>query len=307
MICLILGFFLAIQCYSQEKQVNRKLEEILDNVRDRKNASIDESVLYKTQNHNYVLSRVETWITDSLTEVRIKALKILNNVATVSDNQSVRQKTVSLFLSVYGDQNSKVVNLSGDCLINYRYPDYDEASKNLVKKYVSQKSFGYANWLKIAGFLNLNDLTSVIKEKIYAGTLSQKDKFAAYLALARMGDGEATDYCLNSIKAAGINSSVVYDLLPDLVYTRQHKCFDYLIEILENNEPLCESANPNTSGRILCGYRIMEFLAPVIEKFPLQTSSSGDLLSGDYKQALKLVREWFKANPGYTIKTDRLR
>jgi hypothetical protein len=252
-----------------------------------------------------VLSQVENWLKDSVSEVRVKALKIFNNIATASDKQSVRQRVVNLLLSVYGDQHPKVVNLSGNFLVHFTYPDYDETSKNLIRNYISQQSFGYANLLKIAGFLNLTDLSPVIKEKVYAGVLSQKDRFVAYLALARMGEGDATDYCLNSIKSAGINSNVVYDLLPDLIYTRQRKCFDYLVDILQNNEPLCESANPNTSGKILCGYRIMEFLAPVIENFPLKTSVSGDIAVSDYQLALTQTREWFKANPEYIIKTDK--
>jgi hypothetical protein len=49
----------------------------------------------------------------------------------------------------------------------------------------------------------------------------------------------------------------------------------------------------------------MEFLAPVIENFPLKTSVSGDIAVSDYQLALTQTREWFKANPEYIIKTDK--
>ena len=54
-----------------------------------------------------------------------------------------------------------------------------------------------------------------------------------------------------------------------------------------------------------CGYRIMEYLAPVIKDFPLKTDASGDVITKDYEHALMQVREWLK-NKGehYVIETN---
>jgi hypothetical protein len=49
----------------------------------------------------------------------------------------------------------------------------------------------------------------------------------------------------------------------------------------------------------------MEYLAPVIENYPLKIRGSGDIDTKDYKEALNTVRKWFKKKNGnYEIRKD---
>jgi hypothetical protein len=47
---------------------------------------------------------------------------------------------------------------------------------------------------------------------------------------------------------------------------------------------------------MICGYRMMEFLAPIIIDFPYGVTASGDLNTGDYESALLITRDWLKNN-----------
>lgn len=119
-----------------------------------------------------------------------------------------------------------------------------------------------------------------------------------------MGDQEAIDYLLRKLQSAPINDNFIYDFAPDLVYTRQPEIFDFLERIIQSDEQNCLPADPDASGKILCGYRVMEYIAPVIENYPLPTDEFGELEVDDYKTALQQVRVWFTQNEGYVIKRD---
>ena len=124
------------------------------------------------------------------------------------------------------------------------------------------------------------------------------------LALARMGDNYALEDVLKRIRKLPVNDDVVYQVFPDLVYTRQRATFDVLLQALNSDETNCESANAEVERKIPCAYRVMEMLAPAIQSYPLKVDESGDIDTNDYTEALKTVRDWFRANGNYIIRTD---
>ena len=136
-------------------------------------------------------------------------------------------------------------------------------------------------------------------------SLSGRDRWTAQLALARLGDQEALATVLARAKQQPVNDDVVYELLPDLVYTRQKAAIDYLVTIVHSEEKNCQSADPEAEQRILCGYRVLELLAPVIQDFPLTVDASGDLAVRDYPKALEEARRWLKEHADYQITTGQ--
>jgi hypothetical protein len=145
-----------------------------------------------------------------------------------------------------------------------------------------------------------NDLYNLSQD----ASQSRKDRWAAMLALARMNDQQAIDDVLNRVKRMPVGDAVVYEVFPDLVYTRRPEAVSYLVEALNNDAKNCESANSDDTERIPCAYRVMEMLAPIIENYPLKQNASGDIETYDYPMALQTVREWFKINKAYKILRD---
>jgi hypothetical protein len=120
-----------------------------------------------------------------------------------------------------------------------------------------------------------------------------------------MGEEQAINDVMSRVKRMPVGDAVVYEIFPDLVYTRSREAISYLLETLNSDAKACESADPERPTRIPCAYRVMEMLAPAIEKYPLKLSESGDVVTSDYPAALAQVREWFKANAGFKIVDDR--
>jgi hypothetical protein len=102
-----------------------------------------------------------------------------------------------------------------------------------------------------------------------------------------------------------VNDEVVYQIYPDLVYTRQKEIVALLIGQLNSDVKNCESADAERPANIPCAYRVMEMLAPAIEGYPVKLDASGDIDAKDYTEALQKVRTWFKEHPDYKISKDK--
>ena len=55
--------------------------------------------------------------------------------------------------------------------------------------------------------------------------------------------------------------------------------------------------------RILCGYRLLEYIAYTIVDFPIVVDEDQEAQIDDYEQALLDVRSWFSQNPKYELVT----
>ncbi|UII27533.1 hypothetical protein LVD15_03620 [Fulvivirga maritima] len=115
------------------------------------------------------------------------------------------------------------------------------------------------------------------------------------LALSRMGDEASAQKIIGILENLPVNDNLVYELVPDLVYTRNKTAFDYLFTIINSNENNCTSADPDNEAAILCGYRVMEYLAPHLTAQPLP-AEDGELAVDNYEQALQELRAWYTVN-----------
>ncbi len=159
--------------------------------------------------------------------------------------------------------------------------------------------------LLVAGYLKLEALTAHLQQVKNDPAHDGRMRWCATLALARMDNEEALDFILSVVRQQAVNDRVVYRYFPDLIYTRQRKAFDYLVKELFNNNKNCHSPNPDVSTEMVCGYRIMEMLAPVIKNYPLAVTASGSILTKSYDSALETVRKWFtKQADTYEIISD---
>jgi len=68
----------------------------------------------------------------------------------------------------------------------------------------------------------------------------------------------------------------------------------------------CLSANADSEENILCGYRVLEYIAPVMINFPLPIDEFSELEIDDYEAGLSEVRQWMADQDGeYELVMDR--
>jgi hypothetical protein len=76
---------------------------------------------------------------------------------------------------------------------------------------------------------------------------------------------------------------------------------DFMLREILSDEKRCRSSNPDKEEEIICAFKIIEMVAPVIENFPVKITSYGEADIDDFDHTLNSVREWIMLNKKYTI------
>jgi hypothetical protein len=252
-----------------------------------------------------LLKALPAYLNDTLPLVRSKAAALVRTVGVKSAVSSVRAQAVQHLVIAAKDKDSGNAGLALTYLTNFKKSDFASTQQDTLYAMFKSKSAHTNKLIRLLGYVGVsqskNDLYALSQE----GSAGRADRWAALLALSRMGEEQAINDVMSRVKRTPVGDAVVYEIFPDLVYTRSREAISYLLETLNSDAKACESADPERPTRIPCAYRVMEMLAPAIEKYPLKLSESGDVVTSDYPAALAQVREWFKANAGFKIVDDR--
>ncbi len=275
-----------------QSSLQLQLTEYMQKVRSEKMPPVAPQNLYQNNQPNEMLTYLKDYYNDSITDVRRKAYYLTYRTG-IENKQSAQQSIIQLTDGL-NDENTGIAGSVLDYLKEFRNTDFTEEARKRIADLLRQEMPHYKKLIKITGFLNLQEQKDYLKTMLlnqeYSGN---SERWAINLALARMGDADAINFCLSTVKQMPVNDDLIYEIVPDLIYTRQKQIIDYLITLLMSDEKNCYSANPESAGKIRCGYRIMEYLAPVIKNFPLQTDPGGEIVTKNYKEALKISRDWF--------------
>ena len=300
LILLFLAFVL--NGFSQSKSaVSRAVESI-------KKGHLSSKSIDKVVNNisNNGLENIVQFANDSIIENKTSAYILISLVARKTADLNIKEKCIDLFIGGLSSNETVIAARCADIITNYSKDILTQSQKKSIYKVAVGLRVKKPEILRYIGYIggeeSVRALNNIVKTD---SLLTNIEKWNLKLALAKCGEITELDYCLNKVKSIPVNDDVVYELLPDLVYTGQRKAIDYLVDILLSNEKNCNSANVEIDQKILCGYRVMEFLACVIVDFPINFDDSGELATDDYVASLKQCREWINQNRNsYIIKAD---
>ncbi|MDX9694675.1 MAG: hypothetical protein RBT49_02695 [Bacteroidales bacterium] len=289
-----------------DKSISEKLNSYMISVRAEQYNPNPDKELLNEKNAEKLLSLLESYYNDSLAKVRLQAYYLTYKTTYKSINNKNRTDAVYRLVNALKDPDAGNVGNVADWLTNFKTIDFTSVSKDSLITVLHNPASNSDKIIKHVAFAGMIDQVDYLQHCLTNKTYKKsKDTWAAHLALARFGVESEIDYCVNQVKNQAVNDDMIYELIPDLIYTRQRKAFDYILTILNSTQKNCCSANPENPQKIECGYRVMEYLAPVIKNFPLEIDSTGELLTNDYVNALKTLRNWFKENEQtYEIITD---
>ena len=253
-----------------------------------------------------IIKEAQPYLADTLSNVRSFAYELIHASGKTSNEKEVRQAAVLNLVPGCKDKGAGIPGKTGKYLQQYGRDDFSAAAKDSISAIIKHGTDYLENVLLVAGYLNLANTMADIRVVFTNPRQNDKTKWAGHLALSRMGDEAETSYCIRVMQARPMNNAIIYNMAPGLIYTHQKAACDYLVTILNSNDKNCLSPNPDNGGQIVCGYRVMEFLAPVIVDFPLQTIDGlNQIKTNNYETALETTRAWFKTKAGnYSIKTD---
>lgn len=296
-IIVALLFVNAFVANSQDRKIRELVDKIIATAGKEGTELIRISDLYKKKNPEYAFKYSDKHIKDSSESIRLKAAYIIFTASINSKKKSYRTRAVKYLLEACKFNTSVNMDVLTGYLKYYKLSDFDDEAKDSLDRICRKITFHYDKLVMIAGLAEVKSLIPFFENQIENNTsLSSKYKWGIYLALARMGHEPSIDFVYNAISQAPVNSDIIYDLVPDILYSRRLKCINPVIDMLFDEEERCMSSNPDNPQPIMCGYRIMEYLAPVIKKYPLKYDEDYELLADDYEKALKHVRKWMTKN-----------
>ena len=281
------------------QSVRKSLDTYMSEVRKGSYKPVPDEIL-NTTNPSDLFKNLESYATDSVDLIRSKAYYIYQKAGQKSAKRAVKTLAINQLIKGLSDRNGGLTGNVMDYLAGFSKEDFDAGQKAAIASYIQPETPHLDQLLMLAGYIPLIEYKNKINA-IVSSDLGMKYKWAARLALARMGDEEAIAYFANKLRSAPVNDDFVYDYVPDLIYTRQLAIYQFLETIIMSDEKNCYSANPDSNAKILCGYRVMEYIAPTIQGFPLPIDEFGELEVDDYEVALRQLRTWFTQNDNYVI------
>jgi len=217
-----------------------------------------------------MIREFEPYINDSMENVRSLAYNAIAISGQRSTNNMTRQTAVKILVSGCIDKEAALrKNIAGQ-LENFHKEDFTNLTKQRLAELLQLEQTYYRHTVKLIGFLDMKEQIPVLSEMIDSGKVTNRTLiWDFHLTLARLGVQVEIDYCISFVKSTGVNDKVIYNLFPDLVYIRSKEAVDYMVEVLLSNSKNCYSPNPDNPVKIMCAYRVMEYLAPIIKDFPL--------------------------------------
>jgi hypothetical protein len=297
---IILVLFISTTSFAQQKN----LTNFFAQVRAGKYPNIPAEAS-KPENATNFLNSLPVYFKDTVVVVRSKAAAIARTIGTQSKVATVRATAVQQLIAATRDKDSGNTGAALMYLTEFKKTDFTNANKDSLHSLLKNKSAHIDIVMKLIGFLEMKETNNELYALSQDVAMGRKERWTSMLALARMGDGQAAGDIMNRVKRMPLTDAVVYEIFPDLVYTRNQEAISYLIEALNSDSKNCESANADSNEKIPCAYRVMEMLAPVIENYPLKLSESGDIETTDYPGALQKVRNWLKEQKELKILKDR--
>ncbi len=232
------------------------------------------------------------------------AIYLLGQLGKANANRSLHKEYV-LLLSEIALLNKNQAARSIKTMQLFERDAFTPAVKDNLWMVITFNEIARIEAIEMMGFIGGNEDVDLLKGLPSFQRLGQKEKYKILLALVRIGDSESFETYYQDISNRVIGDKVVYSILPDMIYTRNKRVFDLLLQEMNTTIPRCYSANNDSEERILCAYRIMEEIAPYILRFPVAVDKSG-ALEGDYEQALEAVRQWMQNNQlEYSINMDK--
>lgn len=226
--------------------------------------------------------------------------------------QGRRSRTIAKLLSSCGDslQNAYACQPCGEYLLDFDADEFDRPARDKILWIVSRGDYAtayapqpadylpYEDYILLAGKLYLQE-TKPYLEKLISPASSYVHKWEARLALARMGNPEAVDYCVAEIKA-GLKPGErpQTGALDQLAYIRHEAVIEAFNIFLYSNDPMPDPIIVDGSGPGLSSAAfIIPYYAALLEDFPLAVHNR-------YYEALyteseiALARQWVRDNKG---------
>jgi hypothetical protein len=306
---LLLSFTIAFcVCAQGENEIDTYIQSTLGDVYCKMPKSIQNS-----ENQHYLLAQLEKYRNDSREDVRQKTYRLIGSIAksatdTTYSKRLMEKLVLSQLDSIYSIRASIV-----DFIIRFSFKKSQFTATAADSLYTlllpENKNKLSKNNILLIGFVGnmskCDSLYSYAKENLdghvnkYTNNPFDTKIWASKLALARMGDEQLADECVNFMRKYKDDIEQYPLLCKYATYIRTNKAIDFLNELL-NIDLLNYPLKPTVSGEPLARVAL-ECLWRALYDMPQPVRYTGKEIINQIQPA----RAWMKSNKGkYKINAD---
>jgi len=285
---------IAIACFGQKKQHLSAIDQLY--FTDIQTSAVQHffesnSDLINEKTLEYISSKyVQTANPDTL----FKSVNIIYTIYKLSSIIEMKEEAVETLCK---NCNSNEVFLKSEIYKSLRKIEkrhFTVVAIDLLQNNLTTKNSHLNELVLLLGFAGNQETKQVLENFYYTENINQRTKWYIHLALARLGDMNQTEYCINKAKKLPVDDFFMYEVLPEIIYIKQPQLIPIFINVLQEKGKNCTNADPENPQQMHCGYRLIEIIAPVFINYPFESTPSGDLAVSDYNEARIIVLDWLE-------------
>lgn len=286
--------------FAQKEKVDEEIHRVIEAARNGQ-LRLPESFVFDAGNVTATVDGTIPFTYDSNKIVRNQAYLIIHKAGIAKEGADRSIQVVEALAHGCHDSQVGIALYCSKSLRQYDSKEFTANAKGSIAAALLPGARTVPNIAMLIGWLGIEESMGRLQSIAYQDGASRVDQWHAHLALARMGVEQSIRYCLSVYKSQPMNTALVEQMVPDLLYTRQKSIYDEVIQLLYEKDKLCYSLSPDNERQIHCGYLLMEQLSKYIEDYPFETHATGALKGHDYDESLVALRAWFTNTP-YTIR-----
>ena len=293
---------------AQQSDPEKLMEALMSQHRNQDIVSIRSDELVKSYGIKLMPS-IEQYLKDPSERVRWTACVLLWQLRKHdSTSPAERQHIVYLLVERLNDSSGLVHQAAPNRLLDFSAADFSEASKNLLKNFLTErleKKAEVRDIVLVVGVANMKTELSVLEgllidetqyeKKPHAGVWYGTTGWAARKARARMGVEKDIHRCIKLVTSEPdpiVRYAILFD---DLQYVRQPQIIPVLSKYLHSPEPslVVESDSVLLPAR----YWAVGALAKILQDFPIKKDA--ELLYRE--EDIEVCRNWMLAQKKWKI------
>ncbi len=248
--------------------------------------------------HQAVLDAAKEHLSSESERVRYQALMLIKHASLASSDSELRQAGVNSLVGLLNDTRPVVWQHASKALLEFQSGDFAGPASDTLRTML-QRPHLRREVARLVGVANLRDQMSrlrelLIDERTYESETSVGKWYGtvswyARLAMARMGDEQATDWVVSMVNGESNDIVRITVLLRDLGYVAQPKAHAALLDVLDSDDRL----SPTKVGQdgMPAWQYALDVLATTLEKFPVVAESPGSYTTDDRAAAQRWMRE----------------
>lgn len=237
---------------------------------------------------------------DRMKEVRWEAYALAWQLGALSKDREVRRKCVDQLAAGLADEDASNWQWNASRLVGFNPAEFSPAAQAQVRTMLQDDNRA-TDAAVVAGAAGMNDLEPELSRlAALVDGHGKPTKTALYsrLALARLGNREAIEFCVTQARA---KTSMVgkIRMIPMMMYIRQPEGTAFVRAVLESDERLPSLRDKGRDDGTPGNRYALDAMAHLLEGFPVPAKAGfGSYTDHD----LQLARNWANQQPKFTFR-----